>query len=140
MNADFDKEIEKSIELLLQGPVYPEKKFTSSGITFAEVYAMAATLQHALAAPEYQNTPVCLAAENRAIIAAALLASLAGGPSLLLPFAFSEKALKDAHEASGFTLALADTERGFPAGVKTICPQGGGRFKVPLELRPSSRL
>jgi acyl-coenzyme A synthetase/AMP-(fatty) acid ligase len=139
MNADFDREVEKSIALLLQGPVYPEKKFASSGITFAEVYAMAASLQHALAAPEYQSTPVCLAADNRAIIAAALLASLAGGPSLLLPFAFSEKALKDAHKAIGFTLALADTKREFPDGVKVISPQLEEKFKAPLESKPSSR-
>lgn len=139
MSADFHTTIEKGLQQLLQGPAHPEKEFTSSGTTFSEVYAMAASLYKALAVPEYQDTPVCLAADNKAIIAAALLASLAGGPPLLLPYAFSRKALKDAHEASGFTIAIADTGRELPENVKVICPNGEGDLELPLKSQVSSR-
>ena len=67
MSADFQYAVEKSITRLLQGPAYPEKKFTSSGTTFGEVYAMAAELYTTLAIPEYQDIPICLAADNREI-------------------------------------------------------------------------
>ncbi len=45
---------------------------------------------------------VCLAAENKAVVAAALLASLAGGPTLFLPYAFSANALAQMQQATGF--------------------------------------
>ncbi len=139
MSADFNNEIEKSIQRLLLEPAYPEKKFTSSGTTFAEVYAMAANVYKALAAPEYKDSPVCLAADNKAIIAAALLASLAGGPPLLLPYAFSGKALKDAQQASGFSIAIADTEREFPKDVKVISPYKEDGLQLPLSTNVSTQ-
>ncbi|MFT5699186.1 MAG: acyl-coenzyme A synthetase/AMP-(fatty) acid ligase [Desulforhopalus sp.] len=132
MTADFSIDIEKAIQNLLQGPRYPDREFVRSGATFAEVYAMAASLRATLAGPEYQGQAVCLAAENKAIIAAALLASLAGGPSLLLPYAFSAKALAKMQQATGFTTAISDVKRDFPGGVQVICPQSTGATEIPV--------
>ena len=122
MSADQYSELGKDIRRLLKGPADPEKEFVSGGATFAEVYGMAADLRSAFAGPENQKTPVCLAADNRAIIAAALLASLAGGPPLLLPYSFSGKTLEDARRASGFTTAIADIRRDFPEDVPKDFP------------------
>ena len=146
MNADFSIDIEKAIQNLLTGPKYPDREFVRSGATFGEVYAMAASLRAALAGPEYQGTAVCLAAENKAIIAAALLASLAGGPSLLLPYAFSAKALAKMQQATGFTTAISDVEREFPEGVQVICPPtsaeqvGSAEIQVVGQSSPSAEL
>lgn len=122
MNADFSIDIEKAIQKLLAGPQYPDREFVRSGATFGQVYAMAACLRSSLAGPECQGTAVCLAADNKATIAAALLASLAGGPSLLLPYAFSAQALAKMQQATGFTTAISDVKRDFPEGVQVICP------------------
>ena len=139
MDTDFHKNIEEGIQQLLKGPKFPTKKFASNGATFADVYAMAADLRAALASPEYQGTVVCLAAEDKAIIAASLLASLAGGPSLLLPYAFSCKALTGAKHTTGFTTVITDTKRDLPEGVKIICPQTNGTAIIPVDPKASPR-
>lgn len=139
MNADFSIDIEKAIENLLKGPLYPDKVFIRSGATFAEVYAMAASIRTALARPEYQGSSVCLATDNKAIIAAALLASLAGGPSLLLPYAFSAKALAKMQHVTGFNIAISDVKRDFPEGVHVLCPQSSGAKEIPVSGPPSPR-
>lgn len=137
MNVDFPLDIEKAIENLLKGPQYPDREFIRSGATFAEVYAMAASLRTALANSEYQGASVCLAADNKAIIAAALLASLGGGPGLLLPYAFSAKVLAKMQQVTGFNIAISDVKRDFPEGVHVICPQPSGATQVPVIGPPS---
>jgi acyl-coenzyme A synthetase/AMP-(fatty) acid ligase len=65
---------------------------------------------------------VCLAAEDKGLIAAALLASLAGGPVLLLPYSFSPQALAAMQQTTGYTLAIADVDRPFPGTTRVLCP------------------
>ena len=137
MKVDFPVDIEKAIENLLKGPEYPDREFIRSGATFAEVYAMAASLRTTLSKPEYQGASVCLAADDKSIIAAALLASLAGGPGLLLPYAFSAKALAKMQQVTGFNIAISDVERDFPEGVHVICPQPSGATQIPVSGPPS---
>jgi acyl-coenzyme A synthetase/AMP-(fatty) acid ligase len=135
MNADFSVDIERALQKLLAGPQYPDREFVRCGATFGQVYAMAACLYSALAGPEYQGKSVCLAADNKATIAAALLASLAGGPRLLLPYAFSVQALDKMQQATGFTTAISDVKRDFPDGVQVIyppsCPEWAGVAEIP---------
>jgi acyl-coenzyme A synthetase/AMP-(fatty) acid ligase len=144
MNADFAIDINKAIDNLLKGPEYPDKEFVraTAGATFGEVYSMAASLQAQLAGPEYRGAAVCLATDNKAIIAAALLASLAGGPSLLLPYAFSAQALARMQQSAGFTIAISDTKRDFPKGVQVICPEAAGAADILLadQSAPSTEL
>ncbi len=118
---------------LLQGPKFPEKEFVRGGATFGEVYRLAAGLRIALSDMQEPETVICLAAEDKAIVAAALLASLAGGPTLLLPYAFSANALTQLQQTTGFTTALADTTREFPEGVQVLCPQAAASAKIPID-------
>lgn len=118
-------DMEESIRDLLRGPKFPDKEFVRSGATFGEVYAMAGWLRTTLAAPEYQGAPICLAAADRGVLAAALLASLAGGPSLLLPYAFSPPSFARMRERTGFTIAVSDLDREFPAGTTVLRPRPG---------------
>lgn len=113
-----------TVAALLRGPRFPEQEFLHSGATIGEVYAMAARLRAAFSGRE--GDLVCLAAEDRAIIAAALLAALAGGPVLLLPYAFSAQALAGMQAATGFTLAISDVARDFPSGMEIFRPELGG--------------
>ncbi len=114
------------LKRLLQGDsCRSDKEFVLAGNTFAEVYEMALGLRDLFPAADCREEIICLAAENKAIIAAAILASLAGGPTLLLPFAFSGRALTEMRDATGFTSAIADTPRDFPPGIRVICPEPG---------------
>jgi acyl-coenzyme A synthetase/AMP-(fatty) acid ligase len=117
--------LEAAVSGLLTEPRDTERAFTPSGATFGDVYAMASWLLTAFAGRKDRGA-VCLAAEDRAVIAAALLASLAGGPVLLLPFAFSGQALAGMQQATGFTAAITDSARDLPPGTEIIRPQPGG--------------
>jgi acyl-coenzyme A synthetase/AMP-(fatty) acid ligase len=127
-----------TMEKLLQGPTFPDREFVRSGATFGEVYAMAARLYTTLADPKYRDTAICLAVENKAIMAAALLASLAGGPSMLLPYAFSNRALARMQQTTGFVTALSDAAREFPQGVEIIDPRTDDFVNIPLNYYHAS--
>ncbi len=122
MSVDLFPDSKRAIDELQHGPHYPGKEFIAGGATFAEVYAMAARLRLALAEVD-NGAAVCLATENKAVIAAALLASLAGGPRLLLPYALSARALAQMQQTTGFSAAIADVPGGFSTGVQVLCPR-----------------
>ncbi|MBU1568875.1 MAG: acyl--CoA ligase [Proteobacteria bacterium] len=143
MTAHFlNNNVGNAIQDLLQGPKYPDKEFVRGGATFGEVYRMAARLRVALAGLRPQGAVVCYAAEDKATMAASLLASLAGGPTLLLPYAFSINALAQLHKATGFTTAIADTSKEFPEGVKVLSPTPVGAAALPTstQIDPQSEL
>ncbi|HEB68435.1 MAG TPA: acyl-CoA synthetase [Desulfobulbus sp.] len=119
MVSDADR---TAIETLVRGPKFPEREFVRSGRSFAQVHAMAARFRATLGSGE-RATPVCLGAEDRAVIAAALLASLGGGPELLLPYGYSGRALARMQQVTGFTTAVVDVDRDFPAGVQVVRPE-----------------
>ena len=112
----------QDIQDLLVGPKFPDREFIRSGVTFGEVYAMAAGFRAAFSGPEYEGASICLAVDDRAVMAAVLLAAMAGGPTLLLPYAFSAQALAWMHQLTGFTTAIVDTDRALPPGTTIIRP------------------
>lgn len=108
--------VEKLQQLCL-GPKEPEREFIIGGATYAAVYDRARALKTALAGVQ---SPVCLCAEDKVTIAAALLASLAGSPEFILPYAFSRQGLQEVRDACGATCAVSDTPRELPAGMTAI--------------------
>ena len=97
--------------------------FCLDGVSRAEVWATAAWLKANL--PERDAAPVCLAAEDRGLVAASLLAALQGAPVLLLPHAFSGQALADMQKDNGYRFAISEVERDFPLGTKCLTPPPG---------------
>ncbi len=111
-----------SNELVARTPLYPEKYFTDATTPFAEVYQMAAWLQTAFAALD-ETSVVCLATENKAILAAALLAGLGNGPSLLMPNGLAPKKLARMQQTTGFTTAIGEQADILPSGTKLLQPK-----------------
>ena len=109
-----------------------QREYTYSGFTFGEIYALAAGLKKTLARRGTEKS-VCLCTENKAVIAASVLASLAGGCKLVLPHSFSSHALVEMYEAIGFDAAIADHPEELP-GVEIITPLAGN----PDDLDPDS--
>ncbi|MBW2682081.1 MAG: acyl--CoA ligase [Deltaproteobacteria bacterium] len=139
MRAEYPPDTKKNIDELLGGASFPDKEFIRFGATFGDVYKMASWLRVALADSRHQGTAVCLAADSKAVMAAALLASLGGGPALLLPYAFSARALDKMHRETGFTTVISDLDREFPKGVEVICPQLTKTAEAPLNIHTSPR-
>lgn len=121
--ACSDKDLEEHIRRIISGPGHAEKEFVVSGYTYEDVYEMASGLRSSFSSLDSDNGTVCLCAENKAVIAAALLASLAGAPPFILPYAHSQQVLTEMHSSTGYEIAVTDTERELPTGVKTILPE-----------------
>ena len=113
--------LEPVVAELLAGPWSPEKDFLYGTTSFAAVYAMAAHLRTVFT--DRNEELVCLATEDKGLIAAAFLAALAGGPVLLLPHALSKQALTDMQTATGVSVAIGDVARELPAGMEMMCPE-----------------
>ena len=131
---------------LLNGPAFPTQEFIRSGATFGEVYAMAAEFRTTLSSPEYLGASICLAVDDRAVMAAVLLAALQlphpNGPTLLLPYAFSAKSLAGMQQLTGFTAAITDVDRDLPPGTTIIRPpaRGPANFASSNRIAPQTEL
>jgi len=118
-------DIHALFERLLSGPSAPEKEFVPAGHTYADVYSIAAGLLAQFSSREMSGKPVCICTEDRGIIAAALLASLAGGPVFILPYSLSSQVIRETREAMKFKYAIVDDSIVLPKGVKGIRPERG---------------
>lgn len=129
----LSKAEEQALAALARQPEQPEREFVRRGERLADVYALAAAIRDRLD-PENGAAPVCLATDNKAVLAAALLASLAGGQQVLLPYSFATRPLVDMQETTGFSLAISDAGHTMPSGVDTFFP---GPDSKPVQPAPS---
>jgi len=126
-----DKKLQERIKKLLNGPEFPDKEFMLSGRTYQEIHKMASDLQETFSALPSGNKPVCLAADDRSVVTAALLAAVAaGGPPILIPYSDSSTVLSELHEQTGYDTAVCDTEKDFPSGTNIFTPQAGKGKKL----------
>ena len=120
-NSTETKEIVAGmITRLLAGPDRPGQAFTMPGWNYGELYQMARRIKYFFDHQPEKDAPVCLCTDDRGIMAAAMLASLAGAPPLLIPHALSTAALQEMHQATDFSLAIAPTSDLLPSGVTQI--------------------
>ena len=82
---------------------------------------MAAGLYHIARSSNVSRPTICLCSDDKALLAAALIASLSsGGPLLILPYAHSRQALEEVTEALSPTFFLGDDPGDFPPGPRAI--------------------
>jgi uncharacterized 2Fe-2S/4Fe-4S cluster protein (DUF4445 family) len=108
------------MERLLSGPARPGQAYCMPGCNYDDLYRMARRIKAFFDGQKNDSVPVCLCSDDRAVMAAALLASLAGGPELLLPHALSATALLELHQLTGFSRAITTSGDLLPAGVTVI--------------------
>jgi len=117
---------------LLAGPRWPQKEFVIGRTTYAALYAMAAHLRSSLGLGA-DGPPVCLCAQDKAVIAAALLSALAGGPAMVVPHAFRLPVLEELRCLTGFQTILTDNPLPAPAGVRCFQLAAGAERWVSAE-------
>jgi uncharacterized 2Fe-2S/4Fe-4S cluster protein (DUF4445 family)/acyl-coenzyme A synthetase/AMP-(fatty) acid ligase len=110
------------IQRLLAGPSRPGQAFTMPGTNYDGLYRLARRLKAFFDSAAADQTPVCLCSDDRAVIAATLLASLAGGPQVLMPHALSAAALAELHRLTGYNRAIGIPADSLPGGVTAIDP------------------
>ncbi len=104
---------------LLAGPDDPANPFVPGASSYRTLYALAADVRAACSA---ETAPVCLCAQDKAVVAGALLAALAGGPTLILPHAFDAPVLDELQRLTGFGTVVSDIPRPVPVGVRCCIP------------------
>jgi len=107
---------------LLTLPADAKREFIVHGATYGSLYHLAGGI-HRLAHPFTPERPLlCLCTDDKALLMAAVLASLAGGPRLVLPHAFSRQALTEVMETLSPAFFLTDDtgENDLPAGPRII--------------------
>lgn len=125
----------ETIKALLENRTHT---LTPSGPTFGEIGALAAGIRDTFIMRGVPaDEPVCLCIEDRPLLLAALLASMAGGPAFILPHSFHHQVLKEIHKTGRHRLILADTAVDPPTGMSVIkveeCRPDGRPLKL---LRP----
>jgi acyl-coenzyme A synthetase/AMP-(fatty) acid ligase len=111
-------------EALLSPPLEPFRDFIIGSCTYDELYRLAGGLYYLAGASKAKRPWLCLCTHDKILIMAALIASLAGGPRLVLPYAFSRQALTEVCDAVTPAFFLADSAAGldYPAGPQVIVP------------------
>jgi acyl-coenzyme A synthetase/AMP-(fatty) acid ligase len=117
---------------ILSGPDRSEQAFVLSRTTFAELYAMAASIRRYLR-DRVEERFVCLCAEDKSVVTAALLASLAEGPALVVPYSFNVNVLAELQRLTGYRHAIMDTAGPVPEGVSRFEPLTSGRERFSPE-------
>jgi len=95
-------------------------EFVVGSVSFDALISLALSLKERLLAEVGPGEPVCLAAEHKALVAAAVLSAAAGGPRLYVPHALSSSALEEVVHATGSRFAVTDRERKLPEGMRSF--------------------
>lgn len=127
-----ESELNRAARQVLQGPRYPRKAFVHGGLTFAGLYEMAAYLRSFFRQAS-DTRYACLCSQDKGVVTAALLASLAGGPILILPHAFSTPVLAELQRLIDYRYVVADQDLAVPEGVRCVIPQTGQAAWPPFE-------
>ncbi|MDQ5984407.1 MAG: Triostin synthetase I [Syntrophus sp. SKADARSKE-3] len=108
----------------LAPPAEPDRPFILNGETYGDIHRLAGGLYHYTTSSGICRPWICLCTEDKSLIMAALLAALAGGPRLILPYAHSCQALSEVCEAAGPAFFLTKGEGGddYPPGPAVITP------------------
>ncbi|MFA5180045.1 MAG: class I adenylate-forming enzyme family protein [Syntrophales bacterium] len=102
-------------------PADPGRDFILGGYTYREIYRFAAGLYDIAKSSNVSKPTICLCSDDKALLVAALIASLSsGGPLLILPYARSRQALEEVMEALSPTFFLGDGSSDFPPGPRVI--------------------
>jgi acyl-coenzyme A synthetase/AMP-(fatty) acid ligase len=107
---------------IFPSPSQPTREFILNGPTYEEVHRLAAGICRLPPSRRKGHSLICLCTDDKALIASALVASLAGGPCPVLPFAFSRQALEEVMETVPLSFVLTDRPGDFPPGPEVILP------------------
>ncbi len=104
---------------IVTDPARPDRYFTIGERTFGDVRAMAADICSAFSSGKKS---VLVFSEDKAIIAAAVLAALTSEFALIFPYALSGRAIREIRESIGFDAVATDNPDIAPADVEIVVP------------------
>jgi acyl-coenzyme A synthetase/AMP-(fatty) acid ligase len=105
---------------LSPGPDDFKLLFTGENYTYMQLFSFAGELADLFSRQDLSNTPVCLATSDKSTIIAAMLASLGGGPPLVIPYSLSDPVIAEACSAVGTKTILSSQPRRPPDGLQLL--------------------
>jgi acyl-coenzyme A synthetase/AMP-(fatty) acid ligase len=107
------------LERILTDHRHSKREFVISKYTYEDVYRLAADIRNSL---KSINGPICLCTEDKGLIAAALLASLDSNLTMVLPYAFSDQAIREVYQFVRFKIAVTDQPEKLPPEIDAMVP------------------
>ncbi len=102
------------------------RTFIVKGCTYESVYRLAAGIYRLKLSAEKSDGAICLCTDDKTLLAAALVAALAGGLPVVLPYAFSWQAVKEVMNIMPLSFILTDDSGpgigDFPPGPEVVAP------------------
>ncbi len=129
--------LKQKLEKILAGPENPDADFITSSYTYGGVFAMAENIRKAL--DGYEGN-ICLYTQNKAIIAASILASLASDFTIILPYAVSTQALQEIQNLFHVDTIITDQANSNLSGINPVIPKMNkiGSLSMPLVKSPDT--
>lgn len=113
---------------LINGKNLPEKNFILKGQGYESIYSLAGGIRSRFPS----DSTLCLYTVSKSVIISALLASMAGGPVIIMPYSINEHVLHEVHNSVGFNYLLSDTQQKVPEGFDLITPEECGKNNINL--------
>jgi acyl-coenzyme A synthetase/AMP-(fatty) acid ligase len=100
------------------------REFIINGCTYESVYRLAAEIYHLKSSAKKRDGAICLCTDDKALLAAALVAALADGLPVVLPYAFSRQAVEEVMDIMPLSFILIDDSgpHDFPPGPEVVAP------------------
>ncbi len=114
---NMDTELSFNIEQLISKPINPKQEFIQSGCTYEDIYNYAANI---ISIYKDQDDIICICTENKSVIMGAFLASLTGGPQILLPYSFTGKVIEEVKDTIDIKSIIADNTEEIPDDIEIL--------------------
>jgi acyl-coenzyme A synthetase/AMP-(fatty) acid ligase len=115
----MDRRLTDLTHRLVAGPAFPDTFYYRSALAYADLYGLAANILDRLG----NETVVCLCTHDKAVVTAAMLAALAGGPQVILPYALTHRVLAEIQSLTGYEYAVTDETGQLPDGIRAFSPR-----------------
>lgn len=116
--------MQKKYSKIFSFPRDPDHEYIYKGSTYREVYSMASGIIESLShgKSRQKNEIICLCTDNRALIAAALIASFYKDICFALPYSFDADVIKEMNNSLKFSKIIIDQPVEAPQGMEILIP------------------
>ena len=101
------------------------RAYVVGGTSYGGVFDMTSSIRSWYRNERKDKGPVCLATPDKPLLMAAILASLGGGPPIVLPASLSRDMIAETCRVTGAACVLSDRPVETPEGVRSFVPDAG---------------
>ncbi len=96
------------------------KEYILGGASYKDIFGLASSISSWSRNEDKRTGHLCLATSSKTLIMAAILSSLGGGPSLVIPASLSDNVIADTCKITGANAVLSDQPIALPKGIRYV--------------------